>query len=239
MLLSGRKWDQIIDILDYTDRVDPNNRRTAPFREYVDRIKTVTAQISALQEEQIKARTENRPFPPEKNLLLARALYETGQSMLAAFNAREAVKDPAMKDFSILFGAARMLSMCGQRGDAGKTMLRAAAAIPPNIDASVTREAGAVLAEGGFTAEAAQVYAKHLREHQLDVEAWLQLAVLQHVSGQTPAAEQSILMAVRADQARAVEIINSNQQLIAIADPLFRRLRAQQQRPSNPFAPIR
>ena len=58
-------------------------------------------------------------------------------------------------------------------------------------------------------------------------------------AGQTPAAEQSILMAVRADQARAVEIINSNQQLIAIADPLFRRLRAQQQRPSNPFAPIR
>ena len=240
VLLGARKWDQILDILDYTDRVDPNNRRTAPFRDYVSRVRQITAQITTLQKEQLEARSKNKPFPPDRQFALARALYETGQNQLAAFNAKEAVKDENVKDFAILFGAARLLSLCGQRADAGNVMLRAKAVMPRQLDGMTTREVGAVLAEGGHTVESAQVYTEYLRTHQNDAEAWLQLAILQHAAGQLPAAENCILMAVQHDQPRAVEIINANPVLISIADPLFRRLRAQQQqRTANPFGPVR
>jgi tetratricopeptide (TPR) repeat protein len=240
VLLGSRKWDQIVDILDYTDRVDPNNKRTAPFRDYVTRVHAMTTQIAALQREQIELRKKNLPFPPEKQLMLARALYETGQNQLAAFNAKDAVKDEKTSDFSILFGAARILSLCGQRADAVNVMMRAKAVMPRQLDGAIVREIGAVLAEGGHTTEAVQVYTDHLRANPADADAWLQLAILQHASGQLPAAENSILMAIQYNQPRAVEIINANTVLMSIADPLFRRLRAQhEQRMANPFGPMR
>jgi hypothetical protein len=47
-------------------------------------------------------------------------------------------------------------------------------------------------------------------------------------------------MAIQHNQPRAVEIINANTVLMSIADPLFRRLRAQhEQRMANPFGPMR
>ena len=235
VLLGARKWDQILDVLDYTDRVDPNNKRTAPFRDYVKKVREVSEQISALQKEQLEARSKNRPFPPEKQLHLARALYETGQHQLAAFNARDAVKDENIKDFSLLFGAASILSRCGQRGDAGKVMMRAKAVAPQGPSGAVAREMGAVLAEGGFTEDAIKTFNDYLRANPSDADTWLQLALLHHAAGQTPAAENAVLNAVQRNQQRAVELINSNPQLISIADPFFRRLRAQQQRAMNPF----
>ena len=235
VLLNARKWDQILDVLDYTDRVDPNNKRTAPFRDYVKKVREVSAQITALQKEQLEARSKNKPFPPEKQLHLARALYETGQHQLAAFNAREAVKDQNVKDFSLLFGAANILSRCGQRGDAGKVMLRAKAVAPQGTNGAIAREMGAVLAEGGFTDEAAKTFNDYLRANPTDADTWLQLALIHHSTGQIPAAENAVLNAVQRNQQRAVELINSNPALISIADPLFRRLRAQQQRATSPF----
>ena len=229
ILLGSRKWDQIIDILDYTDRVDPNNKRTGPFRNYVSRIMQITGQIDTLQKEQLEARSQNKPFPPDKCLLLAHALLEIDQKSLAAFNAREAIKGDDVKDFSSLFNAARILSRCGQRGDAGKAMLRAKAVMPANTPGGLVREMGAVLAEGGFTAEAVPVYNQYLRASPNDVEAWLQLALLQHASGQLPSAENAILMAMHHNQDAALKIINSSPLLISIANPLFQRLRQQQE----------
>jgi predicted Zn-dependent protease len=91
-----------------------------------------------------------------------------------------------------------------------------------------------------LTADAVKTFSDYLRTNPDDADTWLQLALLYQTVGQIPAAESAVFSAVQRNQKRAVELINSNPQLISIADPLFRRLRAQQQqRTANPFGPVR
>ena len=239
VLLGQQKWDEIFDILDYTDRVDPNNQRTANFRKYLVHFIEVSRKISDLQREQASARKQKKPFPPSQQIELADAYNELGQNSIAAWNAREAVRDPSIKDFALLFKAARILAMCGERSEAGAVMLRARDAMPENFDLGIMHNVAAILAEGGQPAAAISVYTNILRQNQNDVDTWLQLALLQATVGQIANAESSIIQAVQRNQDRALQVINQQEALIRIADPLFRRLRARQQQQTTPFGPLR
>jgi tetratricopeptide (TPR) repeat protein len=75
VLLPTRKWDVINDILDFTDRVDPNNSRTGSMRGYAQRMRQLTDQIGALQAKAAKA-----PLSAHENLMLAQCYLQLGQT---------------------------------------------------------------------------------------------------------------------------------------------------------------
>ncbi|MBQ6915907.1 MAG: DUF2723 domain-containing protein [Kiritimatiellae bacterium] len=49
ILLPLRRWDAVLELMDYTDYLDPNNKRTANLRGYVESLRSLLAQIDALE----------------------------------------------------------------------------------------------------------------------------------------------------------------------------------------------
>ena len=49
ILLPSRRWDAVLELMDYTDYLDPNNKRTANLRGYVESLRSLLAQIDALE----------------------------------------------------------------------------------------------------------------------------------------------------------------------------------------------
>ncbi len=49
ILLPSRRWDAVLELMDYTDYLDPNNKRTANLRGYVGSLRSLLAQIDALE----------------------------------------------------------------------------------------------------------------------------------------------------------------------------------------------
>lgn len=219
VLMPASRWDAIRDLLDYTDRVDPNNSRTGQMRGYVDRLQTVTATIQRLQSKAAKA-----PLSAYENLSLAQSLLSLGRSGPAAEAARKALALPdAAHSFDLAYSAALILSQCGQRGDAANAMKRAAAAMPPSADARMRRETAAVLSEGGLNAEAETVLNAYLRLQPQDVEAWLQLALVKDALGQTQNAQSAILQAYKLNPELTSQRLGASEPLQKVAAPLFRR----------------
>ena len=79
-----RKWDQVLEMMDYTDKIDPNNRRTAGLRNYVMRIKTLTADV-----ERLEAKRRGKEKMSDADILtLSRCYFEMGRTAEAAQLAR-------------------------------------------------------------------------------------------------------------------------------------------------------
>ena len=49
ILLPSRRWDAVLELMDYTDYLDPNNKRTANLRGYVESLRSLLAQIDAFE----------------------------------------------------------------------------------------------------------------------------------------------------------------------------------------------
>ena len=49
ILLPSRRWDAVLELMDYTDYLDPNNKRTENLRGYVESLRSLLAQIDALE----------------------------------------------------------------------------------------------------------------------------------------------------------------------------------------------
>ena len=78
-LLPFRRWDIALELMDYTDLIDPNNTRTANLRGYVGRIRQLTADIERLEaKRRAKQMTDGDIFD------LARCYFEAGRTMEAA-----------------------------------------------------------------------------------------------------------------------------------------------------------
>lgn len=220
VLMPASRWDAIRDLLDYTDRVDPNNSRTAQMRGYVNKLQTVTATIQRLQ-----AKAAKTPLSAHENLSLAQSLLSLGRSGPAAEAARKALALPDAATFDLAYSAALILSQCGQRGDAANAMKRAAAVMPPTADPRMRREVAAVLAEGGLNAEAETVLNAYLNDKALskDAEAWLQLALVKDALGQVQSAQGAILQAYKLNPELTSQRLGASEPLQRIAAPLFRR----------------
>jgi tetratricopeptide (TPR) repeat protein len=67
-------WDQVLELMDYTDRLDPKNRRTAPLRNYVTRLRHFNGEISRLEAKR-RAQTITR----EELVMLASDYYAVGR----------------------------------------------------------------------------------------------------------------------------------------------------------------
>lgn len=83
ILMPFRRWDTVLEMMDYTDKIDPNNRRTAGLRNYIIRIRELTAEVGRLEaKRRAKQMTDGDVFD------LARCYFEMGRSAEAAQLAR-------------------------------------------------------------------------------------------------------------------------------------------------------
>ena len=219
VLLPMRKWDPVEDILDYTDRVDPNNTRTAPMRSYSSRMRQITEQITALQ-----ARASKSPLNPQENILLAQCYLQLGQTTAARGFTKKAVEDKSADgNFEVLYRAAQIFSQTGQRGDAAQTANRAVAVLPPNAPPQFRKELAMTLIEGGMANEANAQLNEYLRIQPKDAEAWLAAALAKDALSQITESQRAIIQAYQCDANLTMERIRANETLQRIAAPLFRR----------------
>ena len=74
------KWNVALELMDYTDLLDPRNKRTAAMRDFIRRMRELVGQISSLEE---KVRRDGRLSSPE-TFALAHAYYAIGKVSTAA-----------------------------------------------------------------------------------------------------------------------------------------------------------
>ena len=74
ILLPSRRWDTVLELMDYTDYLDPNNKRTTNLRGYVGSLRSLLAQIEALEPKR-RAGT----LTPVERVTLASALFQIGR----------------------------------------------------------------------------------------------------------------------------------------------------------------
>ncbi len=74
ILVPTRRWDTVLELMDYTDYLDPNNRRTANLRGYVGSLRSLLAQIDALEPKR-RAGT----LTPVERVTLANSLFQIGR----------------------------------------------------------------------------------------------------------------------------------------------------------------
>jgi len=219
VLLPMRKWDPVEDILDYTDRVDPNNTRTAPMRNYASRMRQITDQISSLQ-----ARAAKAPLTPSENILLAQCYLQLGQTSAARGFTKKALEDKAADgNFECLYRGAQIFTQTGQRGDAAQAAKRALAVLPPNVPPQFRKELAVTLVEGGMAEEANAQLNEYLRIQPKDAEAWLTAAIAKDALSQITESQRAIIQAYQCDANLTMERIRANEALQRIAAPLFRR----------------
>ncbi len=218
VLMPARRWAAIHDLLDYTDRVDPNNTRTDAMRNYVRQLQEVTQTISTLQ-----ARALKQPLNATEHLTMAENYQKIGQHAAAANAARKAIELTNDDRFDLLYRAGQILSLCGQRGDAANAMKRILPRLPPELQPNARLGIAAILSDGGLHAEAETCLNDLLRLHPQDADAWLQLAIVRDARGQTRDAQQAVYMAYRANKDVAARRLQSNETLQRIAAPLFQR----------------
>ena len=220
ILLPLRRWDAVLDLLDYTDRVDPNNTRTANLRDYITRLRRVNEEIATLRAEAAKGNLST-----EKQLRLAQAFASMGQYAAAAGTIKRLLASPGDKPFDLLFAAAQIYSQSGQRGEAAKTLKEAYNKAPANLDPSLNRAMAAIFAEGGYPAESALCLNALLRVNANDIDAWMQLAIVKDAIGQTHESQNAVIQAYRINAKEASKRLQASEELQRIAAPLFRRKR--------------
>jgi tetratricopeptide (TPR) repeat protein len=94
-LIPFNRWDIILELLDYTDLIDPNNHRTQNIRKYVTQMREM---IGVAMQLEAKRRANNGKLEPQESLILARAYFTMGRVMEAAQLVRllvDTVNEPA------------------------------------------------------------------------------------------------------------------------------------------------
>lgn len=213
-----RRWSVIEDLLDYTDRVDPNNARTTSMRDYITKLRNVTEEIAQLRQEAAKG-----PLSTMQQMRLAQAHASLGQSAAAAATVMKLLSSPGDKPFDLLFASAQIFAQCGQRGEAAKTIKEALSKAPQNLEPQLYKSMAAVLADGGYAAEADACLNIYLRANSGDIDAWMQLAVVKDALGLVQESQSAIVQAYRLNANEAARRLQSSEQLQRIAAPLFRR----------------
>ena len=217
VLMPLKKWNTVEDILNYTDRVDPNNSRSKPMRGYMERVRQLTEQASILQ-----AKASKGQISATECVILAGCYLQLGQTSPARAYAKKAL---SLKDanFECQYRVSQIYAQCGLRGDAAQSAMAAIASLPPNAPPHLRKELAMTLVEGGMAAEADAQLNEYLRIQPTDAEAWLATAIAKDALCQTTQAQRAIIQAYQSDANFTMERIRQNETLQRIAAPLFRR----------------
>ena len=108
ILVPQRQWDVATELMDYTDRIDPNNKRTETFRSSVDRLRHIVEEVDALEAK----RRKGPALSKMDAYILAQDYYALGRTMEAAQTVRgflpEATQPEELKLLSTLLLAAHL-----------------------------------------------------------------------------------------------------------------------------------
>jgi len=108
ILVPQRQWDVATELMDYTDRIDPNNKRTETFRSSVDRLRHIVEEVDALEAK----RRKGPALSKMDAYVLAQDYYALGRTMEAAQTVRgflpEATQPEELKLLSTLLLAAHL-----------------------------------------------------------------------------------------------------------------------------------
>ena len=205
------------DILDYTDRVDPNNSRVKPMRGYMERMRQITGQISALQ-----AKVAKGQISATECIVLSGCYLQLGQTSAARGYAKKALESKDA-NFECFYRASQIFTQCGLRGDAAQAAKRTLDMLPPNAPPHLRKELAMTLVEGGMAEDANAQLNEYLRIQPKDAEAWLAAAIAKDALSQVTEAQRAIIQAYQSDANLTMEKIRQNETLQRIAAPLFRR----------------
>ncbi len=128
-LIPFGKWDIVLEMMDYTDRIDPNNKRTDGVRDYVTRMRMLQQEISRLEE---KRRADGGKLAVPETLMLARAYFGMGRTMEAAQLVRPLIDE--VKEPAVLRAIATILVSARLDGDAERCLTKYLG-VEPNKDA--------------------------------------------------------------------------------------------------------
>ena len=127
-LMPFRKWNETLELMDYTDLIDPNNRRTRQLRDYVTRIRALTEETERLEG---KRRSGN--LTDAESLALARCYYEMGRTVEAA-SLVQPIADTLQSPADLRL-AATVLREARRAAEAEKVLDRYLRAVPSDADA--------------------------------------------------------------------------------------------------------
>ena len=127
-LLPFRLWNETLELMDYTDLIDPNNRRTVQLRGYVTRIRALTEET-----ERLEAKRRSGSLSDAESVALARCYREVGRTVEAAslvLPIADSLRNPAdLRLAATLFLEAR------RAAEAEKALDRYLRAVPSDADA--------------------------------------------------------------------------------------------------------
>jgi tetratricopeptide (TPR) repeat protein len=219
ILMPAAKWDSINDMLDYTDSVDPNNTRTAGMRSYLSRLRGVSEDIVKL-----KAKYDKKEATKEEALVLAQSYLSVGRMEEGYRIVTDIVSKPEnAHNFSLLVQCSRIYVQCGMRGDAASTMKKALKVMPPNVPASVKRDMGMILADGGLDDDALKLLNESVSAQPKDAEAILAMVYIYAHTGRIRESQEMFIKAYHANSELVVTRLQNDTTLQKIAEPLMRR----------------
>ena len=106
-LLPYRRWDVALELMDMTDSIDPNNKRTVGVRDYIHRLRALFA-----EQDRLEAKRRGGALTQQEQFLLARCYSELGRVAEAADIMRtliDAAGDaPSLKVMSTVLLSARL-----------------------------------------------------------------------------------------------------------------------------------
>ena len=118
-LLPFRRWDVVLDMMAYTDLIDPNNRRTEGLKNYVVRIRSLTEEIARIE---AKRRESGGKLEDADALSLVRSYSEVGRIREAA-QLLHGLADKLSDAASLIF-AARLFMEARMDADAENALNR-------------------------------------------------------------------------------------------------------------------
>ena len=118
VLMPFRRWDVTLELMDYTDRIDPNNRRTAGLRNYIVRFRSLTAEAERLEAK----RQAGQQLSDQEVFALSRCHFELGRTEEAVRLARTVAGKVA--DAASLQALATMFLEARQDADAEQALNR-------------------------------------------------------------------------------------------------------------------
>ena len=129
ILMPRQEWDKVVDILDYTDEVDPNNARTKNIRTYVARVSHAYKEIAKLNDKLKTSKSLNL----SEYYQLAQLYYSIGSLGNAATIARKCLPMASgAEEFQLI---ATLLFEANMAQDAEQALSKLLALDPKNADA--------------------------------------------------------------------------------------------------------
>lgn len=117
ILMPYRRWDAVLELMDYTDAIDPNNKRTSGLRNYVGRLRSLTSEI-----ERLEAKRRAKQLNERDVFMLSRCYFEIGRVQEAGQLMRAVVD--RFTESEMLHAAATILMEAKLDADAERTLGR-------------------------------------------------------------------------------------------------------------------